>query len=145
MAFTLVGSSNYASAADILFSNSGPVGTIHLTAPGVGLQDGFSEYKYYSPFAPGPNGEPPPPRPRWGDYGAADEDNGSIWIASEEIHNNCDLTTWELTIGHCGTQADRSSLPAGTLTFAGVAPSPMQPEARRLLGNWNTHIAHIAP
>jgi len=145
MAFTLVGSSNYASAADILFSNSGPVGTIHLTAPGVGLQDGFSEYKYYSPFAPGPNGEPPPPRPRWGDYGAADEDNGSIWIASEEIHNNCDLTTWELTIGHCGTQADRSSLPAGTLTFAGVAPSPMQPEARRLLGNWNTHIAHISP
>ena len=145
MAFTLVGPGNYPGAADILFSNSGPVGTIHLTAPGLGLQDGFSEYKYYSPFAPGPNGEAPPPRPRWGDYGAADEDNGSIWIASEEIHNNCNLTTWELTTGHCGTQADRSPLPAGTLTFAGTPATPLQPEARRLLGNWNTHIAHIAP
>ncbi len=144
MAFTLVGPGNYPSAADILFANSGPVGTIHLTAPGLGLQDGFSEYKYYSPFAPGPNGEAPPPRPRWGDYGAADEDDGSIWIASEEIDNNCDLTTWELTTGHCGPQADRSPLPAGTVTFDGT-PAPMQPEARRLLGNWNTHIAHIAP
>jgi hypothetical protein len=145
MAFTLVGRSNYPSAADILFSNSGPVGTIHLTAPGLGLQDGFSEYKYYSPFAPGPNGEAPPPRPRWGDYGAADEDNGSIWIASEEIHNNCSLGVWAATAGHCGPQADRSPLPAGTVTFAGTPPVPMQPEARRLLGNWNTHIAHIAP
>jgi hypothetical protein len=145
MAFTLVGAGTYPSAADTLFSNSGPIGTIHLTAPGLGLQDGFSEYKYYSPFAPGPNGEAPPPRPRWGDYGAADEDNGSIWIASEEIHNNCNLTTWELTAGHCGAQADRSPLPAGTVTFDGTPPSPMQPEARRLLGNWNTHIAHIAP
>jgi hypothetical protein len=78
-----------------------------VTAAGRGLQDGFSEYKYYSPFAPGPNGEAPPPRPRWGDYGAADEDNGTIWIASEEIHNNCSLSVWAATTGHCGPQADR--------------------------------------
>jgi hypothetical protein len=134
MAFTLVGPSKFASAADVLFGNAGPHGTIFQTAPGLGLQDGFSEYKYYSPFAPGPNGEAPPPRPRWGDYGAADEDNGTIWIASEEIHNNCDYATWQATVGHCGPQADRSPVP-------GVG----QPEARRLLGNWNTHIARIAP
>jgi len=145
MAFTLVGPSKFASAADVLFDNSGPSGSIFQTAPGVGLQDGFSEYKYYSPFPPGPNGEAPPPRPRWGDYGAADEDNGTIWIASEEIHNNCPFAVWVSTVGHCGTQADRSPLPAGTVTFAGTAPVPMQPEARRLLGNWNTHIARIAP
>jgi len=134
MAFSLVGPANYPSAADVKFGNSGPVGTIHMTAPGLGLQDGFSEYKYYSPFAPGPNGEAPPPRPRWGDYGAADEDNGTIWIASEEIHNNCNLSTWAATTGHCGPQADRSPVPG----FG-------QPEARRLLGNWNTHIARITP
>jgi hypothetical protein len=145
MAFTLVGPSKYATAADVLFDNSGPTGSIFQTAPGVGLQDGFSEYKYYSPFPPGPNGEAPPPRPRWGDYGAADEDNGTIWIASEEIHNNCPFAVWVSTVGHCGTQADRSPLPAGTVTFAGTPPVPMQPEARRLLGNWNTHIARIAP
>jgi hypothetical protein len=134
MAFTLVGPANYPSAADVRFNNSSPAGTIHMTAPGLGLQDGFSEYKYYSPFAPGPNGEAPPPRPRWGDYGAADEDNGTIWIASEEIHNNCSFSVWVATVGHCGPQADRSPVP-------GVG----QPEARRLLGNWNTHIARIAP
>jgi hypothetical protein len=145
MAFTLVGPTTYPSAADVLFSNSGPTGSIFETAPGLGLQDGFSEYKYYSPFAPGPNGEAPPPRPRWGDYGAADEDNGAIWIGSEEIHNSCSLGVWAGTVGHCGPQADRSPLPAGTVTFAGAPPNPMQPEARRLLGNWNTHIARIAP
>src|SRR3954469_5353259 len=145
MAFTLVGPNNFPSAADTRFNNSGPTGSIFQTAPGLGLQDGFSEYKYYSPFAPGPNGEAPPPRPRWGDYGSADEDNGTIWIASEEIHNNCSLETWAATVGHCGPQADRSPLPAGTVTFAGTPPVPSQPEARRLLGNWNTHIARIAP
>jgi hypothetical protein len=141
MAFTLVGPNTYPSAADILFDNSGPTGSIFQTAPGVGLQDGFTEYKFYSPFS----GNPPPPRPRWGDYGAADEDNGSIWIASEEIHNNCTFALWRATLGHCGPQPDRSPLPAGTVTFTGVPPVPMQPEARRLLGNWNTHIAHIVP
>jgi hypothetical protein len=134
MAFTLVGPNTFPSAADVLFDNSGPTGSIFTTAAGRGLQDGFSEYKYYSPFAPGPNGEAPPPRPRWGDYGAADEDNGTIWIASEEIHNNCDFNTWAGTAGHCGPDPDRSPVP-------GVG----QPEMRRLLGNWNTHIARIAP
>jgi hypothetical protein len=129
MAFTLVGQSTYPGAADTLFNNAGPAGPIFQTAPGLGLQDGFSEYKYYSPFAPGPNGEAPPPRPRWGDYGAAAEDNGSVWIASEEIHNNCNLSDWMATVGHCGPALDR--------------PGPF--EARRLLGNWNTHIAHIVP
>src|SRR6185312_7108426 len=85
MAFTIVGPTTYPGAADIVFTNNGPTGSVFTTAAGVGLQDGFSEYKYFSPFAPGPNGEAPPPRPRWGDYGAADEDNGTIWIASEEI------------------------------------------------------------
>jgi hypothetical protein len=145
MAFTLVGPTTYPSAADTLFNNAGPTGPIAVTAQGLGLQDGFTEYKFYSPFAPGPNGEAPPPRPRWGDYGSADEDNGSIWIASEEIHNNCNLSTWAATAGHCGPAPDRSPLPAGTVTFAGTPPAPMQPEARRLLGNWNTHIAHITP
>ena len=55
MAFTLVGPTTYPGAADTLFNNSGPAGSIFQTAPALVLQDGFSEYKYYSPFAPGPN------------------------------------------------------------------------------------------
>ena len=121
MAFTLVGPANYPSAADVLFGNSGPVGTIHMTAPGLGLQDGFSEYKYYSPFAPGPNGEAPPPRPRWGDYGAADEDNGSIWIASEEIHNNCDFATWTAT--RRSLRSTSGSQPSARFRPAGSPPA----------------------
>ena len=80
-----------------------------MTAPGLGSSDSAScTLLALRTWA---NGEAPP-RPRWGDYGAANEDNGTFWIASEEIHNNCNFSTWVATAGHCGgTQADRSPVP----------------------------------
>ena len=82
---------------------------------GVGLQDGFTEYAYYAPV-------PPNIRARWGDYGAADEDGGSIWIASEFIGQRCTFLEYisSAPFGSCG----------GT---------------RRALGNWYTRISNVTP
>jgi hypothetical protein len=116
MAMTLVGENNYPSAADMLIDLSGAHGLVYVPAPGVGVQDGFSEYRYYSPYGNGVA------RPRWGDYGAADEDQGSIWIASEYIGQRCTLEEYisSTPFGSCG----------GT---------------RRALGNWYTRISHVTP
>ena len=69
------------------------VGPIQIAAAGVGPQDGFSGYKAFGD----------PPRPRWGDYGAAAFDGTDLWIASEYIGQTCTLGEW-LTdpIGSCG-------------------------------------------
>ena len=52
-----------------------------MAAAGVGPQDGFSGYKAFGD----------PPRPRWGDYGAAQFDGTNLWIASEYIGQTCTL------------------------------------------------------
>jgi hypothetical protein len=115
MAFTLTGPDYYPSAADVRLDATGPHGPIAVPGPGVGLQDGFTEYKYYAPV-------PPNIRERWGDYGAADEDAGSIWTGSEFIGQRCTFLQYVSSspFGSCG----------GT---------------RRAFGNWYTRISEVAP
>ena len=76
--------------------------------PASGPQDGFSGYKAFGD----------PPRPRWGDYGAAQFDGTDLWIASEYIGQTCTLGEW-LTdpIGLCG----------GTRSGPGQLGHPHQP------------------
>ena len=111
MAFTLVGRDFYPSAAFASISESG-VGPIQVAAAGLGPADGFTGTAVYN--------APNPPRPRWGDYGAAVVDGSNIWIASEYIAQTCDLDTYIATGASCG----------GT---------------RTALGNWATRITEVNP
>jgi hypothetical protein len=111
MAFTLVGDDHHPSAAFVsldVFRGAGPV---KVAAEGVGPQDGFSGYKAFGD----------PPRPRWGDYGAAASDGDSIWIASEYVGQTCTFAQYTTApIGSCG----------GT---------------RAALGNWGTRVTKVTP
>jgi hypothetical protein len=111
MAFTVVGADHKPSAGYAPINAGGNVGAIHVAAEGLGPADGFSGYKAFGD----------PPRPRWGDYGAAVPDGSSIWIASEYIGQTCTFDEW-LTppIGSCG----------GTRTS---------------LANWYTRISRLTP
>lgn len=117
VAFTAVGPDHFPSAAYASI-NTGGVGAIQTAEEGVGPADGFSGYKYY--------GIPPGTfRPRWGDYGAAVEYNGHIWIASEYIGQTCTLAEYE------------------TATLA--SPLFSCNKTRTALGNWDTRISDITP
>ncbi len=94
MAFTLVGSDYYPSAAYTSLDLSG-TGPIHVAAAGLGPQDGFSEYKAYS-------SDGVHPRPRWGDYGATSVVGNTIYFATVYIGQTCDLATYRATRGRCG-------------------------------------------
>jgi len=117
MAFTLVGPNNYPSAAYVPFDAQNGPGSIQVAAAGLGPQDGFTEYKYYSPFGNGI------PRPRWGDYGAAVPVGNSVWIASEYIGQTC---TYQQYIKNTTT----SPLFSCNMT-------------RTALGNWYTRISLV--
>lgn len=94
MAFTVVGNDFYPSAGYATLTNAG-VGPVHIAAPGVGPEDGFSDYKLF--------GSPPGTiRPRWGDYGAAVPVGGNVWIASEYIGQSCNLSQYLATNFRCG-------------------------------------------
>jgi hypothetical protein len=94
MAFTVVGSDFYPSAGYATVTGSG-VGDIHIAAPGLGPDDGFTNYKLF--------GNPPgTTRPRWGDYGAAVPIGSNVWIASEYIPQNCSLSVYLNTAFRCG-------------------------------------------
>jgi hypothetical protein len=114
MAFTLVGDDHHPSAAYAAIDAKVGVGDVHTAKEGVGVQDGFTGYRAF--------GDPPgTTRPRWGDYGAAQVDGNSIWIASEYIGQTCTLAQYEATpFGSCG----------GT---------------RATLGNWDTRISKLTP
>jgi len=113
MAFTLVGADHHPSAAYVTVDEWFGAGPIHVAAEGAGPQDGFSDTIAYN--------LPNPPRPRWGDYGAAVADGNSIWIASEYINQTCTLAQYAATpFGSCG----------GT---------------RTALGNWSTRISRVTP
>lgn len=116
MAFTLVGNDFYPSAAYASIDALAGVGAIHVAQAGAGPQDGFSEYRVFSPFGNGVA------RPRWGDYGYTAVDGNTIWMASEYIGQTCDLATYEGlnggAFGSCG----------GT---------------RAILGNWDTRISAV--
>ncbi|HEX2915931.1 MAG TPA: hypothetical protein VH186_34535 [Chloroflexia bacterium] len=110
MAFSLVGDDYYPSAAYATISEAG-VGEVQVAGLGAGPQDGFSGYKTFGN----------PPRPRWGDYGAAVADGENIWIASEYIAQTCTLQQYvSAPFGSCG----------GTRTS---------------LGNWATRVSQVKP
>jgi hypothetical protein len=111
MAFTLVGDDFYPSAAYASFDGRTGAGAIRLAKAGVGPQDGFTGYRAFND----------PPRPRWGDYGAAAVDGRNIWIASEYIGQRCTLAQYQADpFGSCG----------GT---------------RTALANWYTRISLVKP
>ena len=111
IAFTLAGRDHYPSSAFVALDSERGIGKIQIAAEGKGPQDGFSGYKAFNN----------PPRPRWGDYGAAMADGKDIWIASEYIGQTCTLAQYTTApIGSCG----------GT---------------RAALGNWDTRISKITP
>jgi hypothetical protein len=99
MAFTLVGSGFYPSAAYAAFDGTAGAGSIFLAKAGLGPQDGFSGYRALND----------PPRPRWGDYGATAVDGTRIWIASEYIGQTCTLAQYKAApFGSCN--ATRTAL-----------------------------------
>ena len=83
MAFTLVGSNYYPTAAYTYLGLSG-AGNIYVAGSGAGPQDGFTEYNAILGSA----------SPRWGDYGAALTDGKQIWFASEFIAQTCTLAEY---------------------------------------------------
>lgn len=112
MAFTVVGADHYPSAGYAGIDAKVGTGDVHIAAEGLGPQDGFTGYK-------GVVGNPP--RPRWGDYGAAAVDGNTIWMASEYIAQTCTLAQYASTpFGSCG----------GT---------------RAAFGNWATRISAVKP
>jgi hypothetical protein len=110
MGFTLVGPSYFPSAAYVAVSTSG-TGAIQVASPGLDSQDGFTGYKAFGN----------PPRPRWGDYGAAAVDGANIWIASEYIAASCTYPEWLATNFLCDGNT------------------------RTALANWSTRITKVAP
>jgi hypothetical protein len=113
MAFTLVGQDHFPSAAYATIGEDG-VGDVHVAAEGAGPQDGFTSYKAEV-------GDPP--RPRWGDYGAAVPVGNSVWIASEYIGQTCTLAQY--------------------MTNTASSPLFSCGRTRTALGNWDTRISLI--
>ncbi len=110
MGFTLVGADHFPSAAYVSLDAKVGAGDIHVIAEGAGPQDGFTGY---APLGGSP------PRPRWGDYGAAATDGADIWLASEFINQTCTYAEYlAQPFGQCG----------GT---------------RGVLGNWATRITKL--
>jgi hypothetical protein len=112
MAFTVVGADYYPSAGYAGIDANAGAGAVHVAAAGLGPEDGFTGYKAFV-------GDPP--RPRWGDYGAAAVDGNSVWIASEYIGQKCSLKQYVgPPFGSCG-------------------------DTRVALGNWYTRISKVTP
>jgi len=93
IAFSLLGTDDFPSAAYAPFNVKTGVGSIHVSAVGLGPDDGFTSYKAFVGN---------PPRTRWGDYGAAVVDGSNIWIASEYIGQTCTFAQWlNGSLGSC--------------------------------------------
>jgi hypothetical protein len=95
MAFTVTGSDFYPSAGYATVSSAG-VGDVHIAAPGVGPDDGFSNYGLFGPVTPGI------PRPRWGDYSAAVPDGSTVWLGVEYIGQSCTFSEYRSSNFRCG-------------------------------------------
>lgn len=111
IAFTLLGRDFFPSAA-FASINAGGTGAVQLAAQGLGPADGFSGTAVFN--------APNPPRPRWGDYGAAVVDGSNIWVASEYIGQTCDLATYIATGAACGN-------------------------TRTSIANWDTRVTEVNP
>jgi hypothetical protein len=118
MAFTLVGRNNYPSAAYASIDANQGAGSIHIAAAGLGPQDGFTEYKIFSPTNNGV------PRPRWGDFGAAVPIGNSVWVASEYIGQTCTYAQY--------------------ITNTAASPLFSCNMTRTALGNWYTRISNVS-
>lgn len=114
MAFTVVGADHFPSAGYASLDAKVGAGDIHIVAEGVQPDDGFTSYVA---FVGGP-----PPRTRWGDYGAAAFDGKSLWISSEYIGpaggTACTLAEYVNTGFSCNN-------------------------TRASLGNWDTRISQL--
>jgi len=117
MAFTLVGPNNYPSAAYASIDANQGAGSIHIAAAGLGPQDGFTEYKIFSPTSNDV------PRPRWGDYSAAVPIGNSVWVASEYIGQTCTYAQY--------------------ITNTAASPLFSCNMTRTALGNWYTRISNV--
>lgn len=93
MGFNLTGRDFFPSAAYATLEVNAGLGDIHVVAPGLGPQDGFTEYKAFNGGVA---------EPRWGDYAGAAADGDALWIASEYIAQTCNLATYVATNGSCG-------------------------------------------
>ena len=111
MAFTLVGTSDYPSAAYASISAAAGVGVVRLAQAGLGPDDGFTSYKAFVGN---------PPRTRWGDYGAAVADGANVWLASEYIGQTCTLEQYVATNFSCG--ATRTALGNWDTRISRVSP-----------------------
>jgi len=110
MAFTLVGTNDFPSAAYAPFNARTGVGEIHVAAAGLGPDDGFTSYKAFVGN---------PPRTRWGDYGAAAVDGANVWMASEYIAQTCTLAQYTAApFGSCS--GTRTSLGNWATRITGV-------------------------
>jgi len=115
MGFTLNGPNHFPSAAWAPVSVNG-IGAVRIAAAGRGPADGFTGYKAFV-------GDPP--RPRWGDYGAAAVWNGAVWMANEYIAQRCTLRVF-------------------------VMDTPRSPQftcfnTRTVFANWATRITAVTP
>jgi hypothetical protein len=90
LGFTAVGPGTFPSAGYAALDAANGAGDVHIAAPGVGPQDGFTEYEAVTD------------RPRWGDYGAAAVDGNSIWLASEYVAQTCSFDEFVRTNFSCG-------------------------------------------
>jgi hypothetical protein len=88
MAYGLTGPSYYPSAAYSLVTTAGVTGAVNVAAPGVGPQDGFTEYVPLGDASSAP-------RPRWGDYSAAVPVGSTIWMATEYIGQECSFAVYQ--------------------------------------------------
>jgi hypothetical protein len=109
IAFTVAGADYYPSAGFAALDARAGAGDVQIAAAGKWPQDGFSGYKAFND----------PPRPRWGDYGAAAVDGNGVWIASEYIAHSCTLAQFTTPpLLTCG-------------------------ETRTALANWTTRITKV--
>ncbi|MGI8762011.1 MAG: hypothetical protein ACR2LF_12105 [Jatrophihabitantaceae bacterium] len=77
MVFSLAGTNNYPSAADVPFGANGPVGNIQIAGRGAAPEDGFTCYAaFVGPFYGGC---------RWGDYSMGVAAGDRIFMATEYI------------------------------------------------------------
>ena len=112
LSFTATGPTTYPGVGYASLDDKIGVGQPNVAAAGLGPQDGFTGYRGFGN----------PPRPRWGDYGAASADGNSIWFAQEFIGQTCTLAQY------------LASSPLGTCSAT-----------RASLGNWGTHIVQVTP
>ena len=97
--FSLVGPSDWPSAAYASIDAKVGVGDVHIAAGGVGPWDGFTGYSSIGGS-----------RARWGDYGAAVADGNSIWLASEYISQTCTFAQYNTAVGFGQCGGTRGSL-----------------------------------